>query len=69
MNFENACNILNLYANNFYRKRITKKLSYVSSLKYHPDKNNNSIESKIIFQNITEAYNYLNQINKEIQKI
>ena len=57
MNFENACNILNL-SNDFTEKELRK--SYlVSSLKYHPDKNK-SDEATLIFQNIQDAYEYLN---------
>ena len=51
MDFETACNILNLQGD-FTNKELRK--SYlISSLKYHPDKNN-SEESTLIFQNIQE---------------
>ena len=57
MNFENACNILNL-SHTFTEKELRK--SYlVASLKYHPDKNK-SEEATFIFQNIGDAYYFLN---------
>jgi hypothetical protein len=65
MNKIKACNILNLDINNLNNK-IIKKAYYKLALKWHPDKNNN-IDSNTKFNEIVDAYNYLNQIenNKE----
>ena len=57
MNFDNACEILNLTP--FFDFNELKKNYHILALKYHPDKNNNSEESKVIFQSINDAYNYL----------
>lgn len=42
--------------------KIIKKKYHKLSLLYHPDKNNNTKESKEMFQLINEAYTYLNEI-------
>lgn len=62
MNYEAACTILNL-SYNFTEKELRK--SYlIAALQYHPDKND-SKEATIIFQNITEAYEFLSlELNK-----
>ena len=51
---------LNKYATQEDIKKSYKKLA----LKYHPDKNQNDENSKIIFQNITEAYSTLSDEEK-----
>ena len=58
MNYYNACNILDL-PTIFYEKEL-KQQYYIKALLYHPDKNNNS-DAKPMFQEVSEAYNYLNQ--------
>lgn len=42
--------------------KIIKRKYHKLSLLHHPDKNNNSEESKIKFQQINEAYSYLSEI-------
>lgn len=51
---------LNKYATNIEIKKSYKKLA----LKHHPDKNQDSEESKKMFQNITEAYSVLSDEEK-----
>ena len=41
---------------------IIKRKYHKLSLLHHPDKNNNTEEAKIKFQEINEAYSYLNEI-------
>jgi uncharacterized protein (UPF0303 family) len=41
---------------------IIKRKYHTLSLLHHPDKNNNTDEAKIKFQEINEAYSYLNEI-------
>ena len=57
MNYHNACNILNL-SNQFTYKEL-KHNYYIKALQFHPDKNS-TIEAKNQFQEILDAYNFLN---------
>ena len=61
MNYSNACNILDL--SDPFSDKDLKHNYYLKALKYHPDKNNN-IEAKHQFQEILDAYNYLNNSKK-----
>lgn len=61
MNKIKACEILKLDINNLNNKNI-KKAYYKLALKWHPDKNK-SKNSNIIFNEIVEAYNFLNKNN------
>jgi len=69
MNFEKACNILELP--DFFNSNELKKHYYTKALKYHPDKNNGSDLCNKQFQEIQEAYDFLrvyievNDINDE----
>ncbi len=56
MNYNIACNILNLKAQ--FTHSELKKNYHILALQYHPDKNN-SENSGEIFKQIVEAYNYL----------
>ena len=60
MNRSEAFSILGITGDANYRDvgHITKAYR-VASLKYHPDKNENSLESTAQFQKINEAYHYL----------
>jgi len=58
MNYSNACNILDL-SNNFDQKEL-KHNYFVKALQFHPDKNKD-IDAKIKFQDILDAYIFLNK--------
>jgi hypothetical protein len=60
MNFNEACDILEL-PNNFTYQEL-KQNYYSLALKYHPDKNF-EIDATSKFQTIQCAYNYLNNLN------
>jgi len=59
MNYQIACNILNIKLP--ISKGSLKKAYLMAALENHPDKNN-SPDSTSKFQNIIEAYNFLNNI-------
>lgn len=61
MNYNDACNILDL-SKNFTEKDLKQKY-YMKALLYHPDKNKES-DANDRFREILEAYNYLNNYNK-----
>lgn len=61
MNYNKACRILKIEKNNNIVN--IKKQYRVLALKYHPDKNKNSLESNEKFKEINEAYDYLLQYN------
>jgi len=58
MNYEKACKILDISEN--HDDKTLKKGYYLKALQNHPDKNNNTEESKMNFQEILDAYNFLN---------
>jgi len=62
MNSEIACSLLNI--NIPFSKESLRKAYLSAALENHPDKNNNP-DATSKFQNITEAYNYLNNIVEE----
>lgn len=61
MNISTACNLLDLDIDFLTKltKDDLKKKFHKSALKHHPDKNGNTIEATIKFQQINEAYRYL----------
>jgi hypothetical protein len=60
MNYNYACHILNLSA--VFTDKELKQSYYIKALQYHPDKNDNN-DAKDKFQEILDAYNYLNKCN------
>lgn len=58
MNFEKACENLDLLNINEITYDILKKQYRLMALTYHPDKNN-SVDASNKFQNINESYQYL----------
>jgi len=72
MNYEQAFNILEIDIINIKYEELTleylKKCYRKLALKYHPDKNGNTIESNEKFQKINEAYNYLKRELKYLNK-
>jgi curved DNA-binding protein CbpA len=66
MEFEEACNIFQIYSFNNIDGKVLKKKYYKLSLLHHPDKHNNSRESNEKFKKINLAYELLKQeINEE----
>ena len=72
MNYEQAFNILEIDIINIKYEELTleylKKRYRKLALKYHPDKNGNTIESNEKFKKINEAYNYLKRELKYLNK-
>jgi DnaJ-class molecular chaperone len=62
---ENLYNVLGVDEN--ASKDEIKKAYRALSLKHHPDKNNNSIESNTMFQKISEAYEHLGNEQKKAE--
>jgi len=66
MNYQTAINILELNENNDTNNNINinnlKKQYHKMALKNHPDKNGNTSDSKEHFQQINEAYHFLENI-------
>lgn len=64
MNREKSINILELNDLNEceINMKIIKKQYHRLSLLYHPDKNNNTVDSKRYFQEINEAYEFMKNI-------
>lgn len=58
MNYYNACNILNL--SNIFNNKELKHNYYLKALQYHPDKNSD-INAKMKFQEVLDAYIFLNK--------
>lgn len=63
MNWNKAINILNLenIPYNELNIKLIKQKYHKLSLLHHPDKNNHSEQSKVIFQDINEAYSFINE--------
>ena len=59
MNINTAQDILNIKIP--YNKNDLKKAYMNAALKYHPDKNDNP-DANMIFNNVTQAYQYLNEL-------
>ena len=61
MDLDNACILLEIdirYIHKISKEELKKKY-HKAALKYHPDKNGNTIEATQHFQNIYHAYDYL----------
>lgn len=67
MNINSALLKLNLKKKNLYDIKILKKHYHFLALKYHPDKNFDK-NSKVLFQEINEAYIFLLQIYESKQE-
>ena len=63
MDIKHALDVLNLKTN--YTLEELKKSYRLNAMKHHPDKNNNSEESKTLFQKITRAYDVLGDAEKK----
>jgi len=65
MDFKSACEILELDLESMKINNITldylKKKYHKLALQYHPDKNGNTNDSNVKFQQINEAYTYLSR--------
>ncbi len=60
MDYQKACQILELEDKKIYKKREIKRIYHRLALKYHPDKNSNTDENADeIFKEVNEAYEYL----------
>jgi curved DNA-binding protein CbpA len=61
MDIKDACHLLDIEIDNLVKitKVDLKKKFHKSALKYHPDKNGNTLDATIKFQQINEAYRYL----------
>ena len=75
MNYKEAFEILEIDTSEKKYNEITleylKKQYRKLALKYHPDKNGNTVESNKTFQKINEAYNYLKReymINQNVEE-
>lgn len=67
MNYKKAIKILSIDESRI-NYSVIKRNYYIKALKYHPDKNNDSEESKIKFQEITQAYTFLKEYERNDYK-
>ena len=63
MNYRKAIKVLELQET--FNNKILKQNYYFKALQCHPDKNNNSEESKREFQEVLDAYNYLKEVRRD----
>ena len=64
MDYNTATSILGLPKK--FDEKLLKKRYHLMALKYHPDKNNNSIEAKEKFVDVQNAYEFLNNNLKNL---
>uniref|UniRef100_A0A6C0CPB0 J domain-containing protein n=1 Tax=viral metagenome TaxID=1070528 RepID=A0A6C0CPB0_9ZZZZ len=57
MDYNRACRILNLGLK--HTEKMLRKAYHIAALKNHPDKNPNKENANILFQEISEAYDFL----------
>lgn len=70
MDYQKACNILELEEKKKYTKRDLKRIYHKLALKYHPDKNNsNEKDATEHFKQISEAYEYLTPLFEKEETI
>jgi hypothetical protein len=67
MNYKKAIKILSIDESRI-NYSVIKRNYYIQALKHHPDKNNDSEESKIKFQEITQAYTFLKEYERNDYK-
>ena len=66
MDIQRAAEILEIELIKIVDQPFVKKQYHKLALQYHPDKNVNTPDCNIKFQQINEAYNYLKEMNEKL---